>query len=318
MQSSPSVGDVDEDVSEDFVLDEELCSLHEESIHGEDDDEMEMAEIDALSNGAHSAHSFTSGSALGTGAFLPVGKAHVTSMAGLEEWVAEAAEQKMMPVRLLLKFLLPDFLLSFCSHVVHLCWEQVPQGKQRLDDLLSESEHYPSKNPEEIQIHPDMIGNNIWNRMKALEKLVELQRNAALADAGGPVAPPLQPRLSGLGAEIPVHSMSVKDIEREILSLSDTYPPTSRAGGMTGGGMLPPGAEASTLQRQMSGGAVLPLAAAGAVAAVCCLGRAALPEAAPELEPEPEPGTSLETAPAAKRQVHTHASTGPRAVMGLF
>ena len=120
MQSAPSVGDVDEDVSEDFVLDEELCSLHEESIHGEDDDEMEMAEIDALSNGAHSAHSFTSGSALGTGAFLPVGKAHVTSMAGLEEWVAEAAEQKMMPVRLLLKFLLPDFLLS-CAHMLCTC-----------------------------------------------------------------------------------------------------------------------------------------------------------------------------------------------------
>ena len=174
MQSAPSVdgvnGDMEDDASEDFVLDEELCSLHEESIHGEDDDE--MAGIDTLS-GDHSAHSFTSGSALGTGAFLPVGKAHVTSMAGLEEWVAEAAEQKMMPV---------------------------PQGKQRLDEyvkkqppsqhdtqgcaleiacgcsLLSESEHYPSKNPEEIQIHPDMIGCNIWNRMKALEKLVELQR----------------------------------------------------------------------------------------------------------------------------------------------
>lgn len=114
----------DRDESEDFVLDEELCSLHEESIH---DDEEEMAavsgDLDALSGDHSIGSSFTSGSALGTGAFLPVGKAH--GMTGLEEWVAEAAEQKMMPV---------------------------PQGKQRLDDLLSESEHYPSKNPEEIQV----------------------------------------------------------------------------------------------------------------------------------------------------------------------
>ncbi len=113
-----------DDASEDFVLDEELCSLHEESIH---DEEEEMAavsgDLDALSGDHSIGSSFTSGSALGTGAFLPVGKAHV--MTGLEEWVAEAAEQKMMPV---------------------------PQGKQRLDDLLSESEHYPSKNPEEIQV----------------------------------------------------------------------------------------------------------------------------------------------------------------------
>lgn len=80
------------------------------------------------------------------------------------------------------------------------------------------------------------------------------------------MVPPLQAasgaqerRLQALsGAELPVHSMSVKDIEREILSLSDTYPPTSRAGGMAGGGMLLPGAEASTLQRQMSGGAAAP------------------------------------------------------------
>lgn len=111
----------DRDASEDFVLDEELCSLHEESIH---DEEEEMAavsgDLDALSGDHSIGSSFTSGSALGTGAFLPVGKAHVM---GLEEWVAEAADQKNMPV---------------------------PQGKQRLDDLLSESEHYPSKNPEEV------------------------------------------------------------------------------------------------------------------------------------------------------------------------
>ena len=48
-------------------------------------------------------------------------------MTGLDEWVAEAASQRNLPV---------------------------PQGKQRLDDLLSESEHYAVKNPEEIQIHP--------------------------------------------------------------------------------------------------------------------------------------------------------------------
>jgi hypothetical protein len=267
MQTAPSVAIVgddleDEDASEDFVLDEELCSLHEESIH-DDDEEMAAVsgDLDALSGDHSIGSSFTSGSALGTGAFLPVGKAHVTSMTGLEEWVAEAAEQKMMPV---------------------------PQGKQRLDDLLSESEHYPSKNPEEIQvpahppstttpvpppqprkhhalsvslhslvvsclcssqIHPDMIGNNIWNRMKALEKLVELQRNAAQPAAtvdggggggGGGSAPlPVQPLAGG---SIPVHSMSVKDIEREILSLSDTYPPRSAAaaagGGLGGAGMV--------------------------------------------------------------------------------
>ena len=248
-------------VSEDFVLDEELCSLHEESIH---DDEEEMlavsGDLDALSGDYSVGSSFTSGSALGTGAFLPVGKAHV--MSGLEEWVAEAAEQKMMPV---------------------------PQGKQRLDDLLSESENYPSKNPEEIQvclnisplrsspraehypiamltksshgscssqIHPDMIGNNIWNRMKALEKLVELQRNAQAVDRGGgaPAPLPVQPTTS-----VPVHSMSVKDIEREILSLSDTYPPRSM--GTTAGGVAEQrgaGAEACTLQRQLSGGAAAP------------------------------------------------------------
>ena len=31
-----------------------------------------------------------------------------------------------------------------------------------------------------------MIGNNIWNRMKALEKLVELQRSAQLGELVGP------------------------------------------------------------------------------------------------------------------------------------
>ena len=84
-----------------------------------------MGEVDALSGDHSISSSFTSGSALGTGAFLPVGKAH--QMTGLDEWVAEAASQRNLPV---------------------------PQGKQRLDDLLSESEHYAVKNPEEIQIHP--------------------------------------------------------------------------------------------------------------------------------------------------------------------
>jgi hypothetical protein len=106
-----------------------------------------------------------------------------------------------------------------------------------------------------------MIGNNIWNRMKALEKLVELQRSAQAqppVDGGGgaPAPLPVQPMTS---ASIPVHSMSVKDIEREILSLSDTYPP--RSVGATAGDIaeqLGAGAEACTLQRQMSGGAAAP------------------------------------------------------------
>lgn len=99
--------------------------------------------------------------------------------------------------------------------------------------------------------------------MKALEKLVELQRNAQAQPAvdGGGAAPaplPVQPMTSG---SIPVHSMSVKDIEREILSLSDTYPPRPVGGATAAGGMaeqLGAGAEACTLQRQMSGGAAAP------------------------------------------------------------
>lgn len=92
--------------------------------------------------------------------------------------------------------------------------------------------------------------------MKALEKLVELQRNAQAVDRGGGAPAPLlvQPTTS-----VPVHSMSVKDIEREILSLSDTYPPRSK--GTTAGGVaeqLGAGAEACTLQRQLSGGAAAP------------------------------------------------------------
>ena len=98
-----------------------MAGRGQESIHGDD----EMGEVDALSGDHSISSSFTSGSALGTGAFLPVGKAH--QMTGLDEWVAEAASQRNLPV---------------------------PQGKQRLDDLLSESEHYAVKNPEEIQIHP--------------------------------------------------------------------------------------------------------------------------------------------------------------------
>eukprot|EP01043_Picozoa_sp_COSAG02_P012564 COSAG02_NODE_486_length_21363_cov_22.137509_7_plen_202_part_00 len=99
--------------------------------------------------------------------------------------------------------------------------------------------------------------------MKALEKLVELQRNAqaqpAVDGGGGAPAPlPVQPMTSG---SIPVHSMSVKDIEREILSLSDTYPPRSAGSVTVAGGIaqqLGAGAEACTLQRQMSGGAAAP------------------------------------------------------------
>ena len=98
-----------------------MAGRGQESVHGDD----EMGEGDALSGDHSISSSFTSGSALGTGAFLPVGKAH--QMTGLDEWVAEAASQRNLPV---------------------------PQGKQRLDDLLSESEHYAVKNPEEIQIHP--------------------------------------------------------------------------------------------------------------------------------------------------------------------
>ena len=94
-----------------------MAGRGQESVHGDD----EMGEVDALSGDHSISSSFTSGSALGTGAFLPVGKAH--QMTGLDEWVAEAASQRNLPV---------------------------PQGKQRLDDLLSESEHYAVKNPEEI------------------------------------------------------------------------------------------------------------------------------------------------------------------------
>ena len=46
----------------------------------------------------------------------------------------------------------------------------------------------------------------------------------------------------------------MKDIEREILSLSDTYPAQPQGGAAMAGG----GGEAPLLQRQMSGGAAAP------------------------------------------------------------
>ena len=185
-------------------FDEELCSLHDESVHDDDCDD-EVA----------SAGSFASGSAVGT--FFSVGRGDresggKTSFAptGIALWVAEAANQKL----------------------------NVPRGKQPLDGLLSESEHYPSKNPDEI--HPDMIGisnillfvsqvidsisfgragNNIWNRMKALEKLVDLQRKRTLRGEGA-----LQLGEPSDRGDVPIQPgiqhWSFKDIEREIQQLS--------------------------------------------------------------------------------------------------
>ena len=67
------------------------------------------------------------------------------------------------------------------------------------------------------------------------------------------------PRFHGLifcvfAAPPRVDSWSVKDIEREILSLSDTYPAQPQGGAAVAGG----GGEAPLLQRQMSGGAAAP------------------------------------------------------------
>jgi hypothetical protein len=107
------IGSSEEPFDDAAGFDEELCSLHDESVHDDDCDD-EVA------------------SALSGSGFLPVGPSQPVSSAflpaGIDLWVAEAANQKLM----------------------------VPPGKQPLDGLLSESEHYPSKNPDEI--HPDMIG----------------------------------------------------------------------------------------------------------------------------------------------------------------
>jgi hypothetical protein len=180
-------------------FDEELCSLHDESVHGDDCD----LEVASAGGG-----SFASGSAVGSGAFLPVdrpldrgpGEVEVFEGGGggpeVALWVAQAANQKPM----------------------------VPQGKQPLDGLLSESEHYPSKNPDEI--HPDMIGNKIWDRMKALEKLVDLQRKLTLTRAqvqdhtwGPKPAMCRCPEAGDVPIQPGIQHWSTKDIEREIQQL---------------------------------------------------------------------------------------------------